>query len=100
MAAINRIAYPRFMRHPGVVELRELHAPTEAELDWAEATTAKRPASLLALLVLFKALQRLGLKGTESLDTGSCSKFVFMDQPTQHIPPLDTQAIEGLAGRI
>jgi hypothetical protein len=33
------------------------------------------------------------LKGTESPDPGSCSKFVFMDQPAQHIPPLDKQAI-------
>jgi len=40
------------------------------------------------------------LKGTESSGSGSCSKFVFMDQPAQHIPPLDTQAIGWLAGRI
>ena len=41
-----------------------------------------------------------GLKGTESPDPGSCSKFVFVDEPAQHIPPLDTQAIGGLTGRI
>ena len=60
MAAIERTAYPRFKRHPSGAELRELYTPTDAELAWAEATTAKRPSSMLALLVLLKGFQRLG----------------------------------------
>jgi len=60
LASIDRTAYPRFKRHPSAAELRELYTPTDAELAWATATTAKRPASTLALLVLLKGFQRLG----------------------------------------
>jgi hypothetical protein len=37
-----------------------LYSSTDAELAWAAATTAKRPGSMLALLVLLKGFQRLG----------------------------------------
>jgi 5'-deoxynucleotidase YfbR-like HD superfamily hydrolase len=39
-------------------------------------------------------------EGHRKSRSGSCSKFVFVDQPTQHIAPLDTQAIGRLASRI
>ncbi len=40
------------------------------------------------------------LKGTESPGLGSCSRFVFVDQPAQHIPALDTQAVGELVSWI
>ncbi len=59
MTAIERTAYPRFRRIYTPEELVAIYTPTPAEIAFATAT-ARGESSVLSLLVLLKAFQRLG----------------------------------------
>jgi len=59
MTAIERTAYPRFRRGLTAEELAAVYTPTPEETAFATAT-ARGEASVLSLLVLLKAFQRLG----------------------------------------
>src|ERR1019366_3519743 len=59
MASIERTAYPRFKRRVSAQELHQVYTPTEPEIAFTWRT-ARGPASLRALAVLFKVFRRLG----------------------------------------
>ena len=59
MTAIERTAYPRFRRTLTAEELAAIYAPTPEEIAFATGT-ARGEGSVLSLLVMLKAFQRLG----------------------------------------
>lgn len=59
MASIERTAYPRFKRIPTPKELQDVYTPTPQEIQFAYGA-ARGAESLLHLLVMLKAFQRLG----------------------------------------
>ncbi len=67
MTAIERTAYPRFRRGLTAEELAAVYTPTPEETAFATAT-ARGEASVLSLLVLLKAFQRM----RQNLDDGYC----------------------------
>lgn len=59
MATIERTAYPRLRGGIGAQELDEFFTPTLDEMTWAQSNV-RSGFSVLTLLVLLKAFQRLG----------------------------------------
>ncbi|MCP4966884.1 MAG: Tn3 family transposase [bacterium] len=59
MASIERTAYPRFKKVVSDRELVDAFTPTADEISWAAEAT-RNEGSLLTLVVLLKAFQRLG----------------------------------------
>src|SRR6266542_379370 len=57
-----------------------------------------RPTRSIPVVFFFQAEDGIRVATVTGVQT--CALPIFMDEPAQHIPPLDTQAIGGLVGRI